>query len=708
MAKIRITLLSDTCISDGERYNSYIDTDICYDSYGLPYIPAKRIKGCLRETAMELNDMGEKINIDCLFGKTDSIIAGVSFGNGKLIDEADYMEDINKIMNTDSPSIIHEQNVLDHFTYIRTQTAINANGAAEDNSLRSIRVLKKGLVFIAKVECSKDNEQDLEKCCKVWRHVGYNRTRGLGEIKVSLITEAQACEKQKYEVHNRNPEIIEQEAVSNKNVTMKYWIELKSPVLFRGSGNGLIHNQDYIEGGKLLGYIAGQLGNIAYGQFMKKGNFQISNAYLSEDEERYTPIPASYYHDKDDFPDFIIKDRVHEDSQSDSAQVLPMAGGYMHSYEEGIKYLIPESEIKYHHSRSEDKGVGRTRLNENGAELYQLSALCKGQKFCGFLRGSHSQIMEVKQMMERKPYFRMGNNRTAEYGEVRITFDKNIEGPSVFHESKRFVLKCNAPLILYNDDGMYTTSIAEIKATVARKLKLDPQMIKVEKSFVNYTTIGGYNATWKMDKPWIQVVDKGSVFVFKTDIPVDIGILKNDFLGERTSQGFGECEAYDIPENYHQKVKKDLERKSGGSDLFKIDLEQMKSSLIKDILTRQVKIKIETIAINCTKEHEKSLQKKSSNAAIAKLLLVIKEHTHKQEILEEVEAWEDENKKDIAISWLNSMKDYKCKEPEEWTSIEKLYSKINMSEDDAYHCYIKAFMLQLKNLNESKKKQQGE
>lgn len=91
MAKISITLLSDTCISDGERYNSYIDNDICYDKYGLPYIPAKRIKGCLRESAMEVNDMGGKIDIDSLFGKTDSITAGASFGNGKLKDEADYM-----------------------------------------------------------------------------------------------------------------------------------------------------------------------------------------------------------------------------------------------------------------------------------------------------------------------------------------------------------------------------------------------------------------------------------------------------------------------------------------------------------------------------------------------------------------------------------------------------------------------------------------
>lgn len=46
--RIKIELLSDMCVSDGGIYNSAIDTDICYDEYGFPYIPAKRLKGCLR------------------------------------------------------------------------------------------------------------------------------------------------------------------------------------------------------------------------------------------------------------------------------------------------------------------------------------------------------------------------------------------------------------------------------------------------------------------------------------------------------------------------------------------------------------------------------------------------------------------------------------------------------------------------------------
>lgn len=56
--KITIELLSDICIGSGESYNSVIDTDVTYDDYGLPYIPAKRIKGCIREAGLELKDFG--------------------------------------------------------------------------------------------------------------------------------------------------------------------------------------------------------------------------------------------------------------------------------------------------------------------------------------------------------------------------------------------------------------------------------------------------------------------------------------------------------------------------------------------------------------------------------------------------------------------------------------------------------------------------
>ena len=56
--KIKIELLSDLCTASGEAHNSLIDSDVTYDEWGIPYIPAKRLKGCIREAALELVELG--------------------------------------------------------------------------------------------------------------------------------------------------------------------------------------------------------------------------------------------------------------------------------------------------------------------------------------------------------------------------------------------------------------------------------------------------------------------------------------------------------------------------------------------------------------------------------------------------------------------------------------------------------------------------
>ena len=72
MKKLRITLRSDLCAGSGESFGNSVDTDICISDAGLPYIPARRLKGCLRAEAVQLKKYGSKLatdeNIQRLFG----------------------------------------------------------------------------------------------------------------------------------------------------------------------------------------------------------------------------------------------------------------------------------------------------------------------------------------------------------------------------------------------------------------------------------------------------------------------------------------------------------------------------------------------------------------------------------------------------------------------------------------------------------------
>ena len=69
--KIIIKLHSDICIHSGYAYRGTIDSDVCCDQYGIPFLPARRLKGCLREAAfmIRLHPDLQGVNLDDLFGE---------------------------------------------------------------------------------------------------------------------------------------------------------------------------------------------------------------------------------------------------------------------------------------------------------------------------------------------------------------------------------------------------------------------------------------------------------------------------------------------------------------------------------------------------------------------------------------------------------------------------------------------------------------
>ncbi|WP_066635763.1 RAMP superfamily CRISPR-associated protein [Desulfolucanica intricata] len=195
--QIKMEIKSPTLLGSGEGLGSIIDTDIVYDNYGLPYIPARRLKGLLRESAIEVQEMFilsgirqlSSINVDFVFGRRGSIKgAPVSFRNL-------HLENYDKAVNwlewafKNLDNVISRDTVLDRFTEIRQRTAINKEGTAEESSLRTIRVLKAGYIFQGNIHLEEDDQNILSLlafACANLRHVGSNRTRGLGEVSCSL------------------------------------------------------------------------------------------------------------------------------------------------------------------------------------------------------------------------------------------------------------------------------------------------------------------------------------------------------------------------------------------------------------------------------------------------------------------------------------------------------------------------------------------
>ena len=81
--KLIITLKSDLCAGSGYSYAGIIDNDICYDAFGIPYIAARRLKGCLREAA-ELIGLSEEEICDLFGSGGDDKVKGIYIDNGYI------------------------------------------------------------------------------------------------------------------------------------------------------------------------------------------------------------------------------------------------------------------------------------------------------------------------------------------------------------------------------------------------------------------------------------------------------------------------------------------------------------------------------------------------------------------------------------------------------------------------------------------------
>lgn len=186
--KIRIVVKSSLQLSTNKS-DIMIDTEIVHDQYGMPYFPAKRFKGLLYESALEMAEISHEnwmtiSEIDNLFGLNNT--------ESKLRIENFYLPDYEQMcrdwqyLNNQYKGIFTKQNVLDLYTDIRFQTAIDREtGTAKSTSLYNMQVVDDGTEFEGNIELVEDTDKNLLiliLALKNLRFVGAKRNRGYGEI----------------------------------------------------------------------------------------------------------------------------------------------------------------------------------------------------------------------------------------------------------------------------------------------------------------------------------------------------------------------------------------------------------------------------------------------------------------------------------------------------------------------------------------------
>ena len=195
---VTIKILSPIHLGSGQA-DVTVDSEIIHDEYGFPYFPAKRFKGLLYESAVEVFEMFELANIDTKNISTpEKIFHRNSDDKGQvekvqLIVPNFYIKPVEeyekicaewKYLMKKYVEYFDPADILNAYTTIRYQTKLE-DGITADGSLRNIRVLNAGEEFFGKVELLNADECDKKWIALALKNLncaGGKRNRGFGRI----------------------------------------------------------------------------------------------------------------------------------------------------------------------------------------------------------------------------------------------------------------------------------------------------------------------------------------------------------------------------------------------------------------------------------------------------------------------------------------------------------------------------------------------
>ncbi len=565
---LRVELLSDTCVGGGNNVTGEVDTEVTTDAYGIPEILGKRLKGLCKENSIELMELGlvSQETIDKLFG--------ISGGIGeKLIFQTLHTEGYEELQHfikcakddENWARYTQKSKVQEFFTTTRIQTALEEEGVAKKNSLRNIRVVKKGTVFYgtitSKEPLAKEEIEVVKNCVKMIRHMGTNRTRGMGNVKCTIekITELPR--------EIAAPEVFRGDSVLPVRITLNQPCAIEKNFI---SGNILraCYIAAYMAADKKW-KTSEEAHEDPWFRQLFLGN-QVKFGYcfplkVSEHENRekwYLPTPYTFVKEKKSSGREVFDLAACEaEDLLDELEERERWGEEFVCLDGNKIYTMPvERTESYHHRRAIDRTKGHAKGNGNDAkdgQLYTREAMTAGQVFYGEICGPAHLVAFLKELLPEGATAHMGASRTAEYGEVKISYTAYKKKLQVAEPDDKTVVTLVSPMVVTDSFGNVSTSMEDVMKTIFGN------SVENVKVFSREEMVNGYNAKWNMPVPQRKVLTPGSVFViYGEEIEEEeIEKMNHTFYGLYQNEGYGRIRVNMHGKEAELEKEKDLEEK---------------------------------------------------------------------------------------------------------------------------------------------------
>ena len=586
--QLEIELRSDLCANVGKHYAAVIDLDTALDENGIPFIPARRLKGCMREIAQDILCLPEK-QLNGLFGASGAEIPGSLRITDARIRE--YDGELGAINEAICSGEVHANDITELFCSVRAETAIE-NDTAKEGSLRFTRVVNRispidnsPLRFYADIEYDETDGATVDLICRGLKNIGYKRNRGFGLVKCKLTD------------RKKGFQLPEKDFDAETDYRLGFLVYLKEDVMLPASDAN--HSMDYIPGTSVRGAFASAYikvyGDKDFNDVFFSNRVHFGNLYISDQKGTdYTPSPK-----------FLAKIKAPKDGENGiqnmianmpldiqkkvKPQYKPLKKGYV-SETEGYREV--ETEIVYHNA------INTQTSRENGGGLYTQHCLCAGQYFKGYITANGASMQKLYPLLA-DGFLSFGRSKTAQYSRCEICRIEDIPVSSseitLLHlcAGRIAAFLCESDILLENA-GRYSVSLKDLCYALETKSGLDLCSLD-DFTSLSSRVISGYNTKWNLKKPQFPVIKAGSTVVFL--IQQDAEAPELLYIGKKQNEGCGQVRLIRDAEQYFSKyIAKEKEKEK--TEKADFPREAGDSALLQKVYELQYETKVLKQAIN--------------------------------------------------------------------------------------------------------------
>jgi CRISPR-associated protein Csx10 len=589
--RLRLTMESDWHIGSGMSRPGNIDRLVVRDSDGLPFVPAKTLRGIWRDACERLvrgldnGKVGDWASlVDRIFGSQPAL-----GGNGSTRRHEDPaqtpVESALAVGPARLPAALRhrigtDRRFLDGMTFVKPGVKIDRRrGQAETDFLRFEEMARVGTVLEA--ECVLPariaGEQRvvasvlLVAAAQLIERLGGKRRRGPGRCKFEVMGADVSQALVWLETHEKPPAwgdkpnsttvLAEDEAAppSEQWMVVPLVLSLTGPlaVSYRTVGN-VVETLDFLPGSYLLPHVTQTLTRLGVDPrgAIRHGDLCVLPATIEVGGERGRPVPMALFADKNDSKKIV--NRLLE--AEPDGQVKQMRAGYVGAGNALTPNKVPL--VVQTHNTVEDRPQ-RPTTKVGGVYTYEAIAPVEG----GVPVRLRSEIRLRKSLAEkltqqRPDWWRalcgavsLGRSKKDDYGAVELEAETPRDFASDTAGGNELIVWLLSDTLLRGEGLRPAPTGKDLAAELARRFGLDADSVKVRKKkggpdektpldeLVRVRRLDTWHVGWGLPRPSLVAMQAGSCMALTIEGKIDPGCLREieaEGVGERTAEGYGQ------------------------------------------------------------------------------------------------------------------------------------------------------------------------